>query len=351
MIRKLNNRISQFTNRQTNRAQSRLFQRRNRAINRALRFVEPLENRLVLSAVGGFTIESAVDALQQTASNESQFATVTNESSPTIEWESPAATAGTGFVGSAESYQLIGNETGIAAGVFSADGLTEPSFTPDQPLDDGDYRVFVRAEFADGSFGDWSFAFNFTIDSQFDPTSFQLTWIPTSFEQPNFNLPASIDVRQTELNVVLPANADYVVTTSTSATDAGSYLQETTLQPLIDFTSDNDKSDPLQLAESDSDPDAKDSDPSPVIERVNSEQEARPSNRHEGESNKDSRPVSPKIERVAEEPMKGKTAEVRRPGADGVTPGWMNFLELKDTTRILDAAFADVSQADLLATV
>ena len=153
-----------------NKSRRRNVQRRTSIFARIpIECGQTLENRRLLSGTNSTDVEPI--RLEGTTPDESRSSTTT-DSTPTIQWND---------VDSTLNYEVWVNEVDVAARQIFVSDLTDPEFTPDQPLDEGLFRFFIRAEFADGTFGDWSSPYDVTVTtSEVVNSNFSdsLTWFP-----------------------------------------------------------------------------------------------------------------------------------------------------------------------------
>ena len=257
---------------------------------------------------------------------------MTSDTTPTVEWNEPDSTV---------TYEVWGNEVGVEARQFFASELTEPQFTPQTPLHDGLYRIFVRAEFADGSLSNWSSPFDMVVRSTsrslsstqpVDTFAQSLTWIPrpeveqwsTTLSQPivqHVVLPEA----PVESVAVVPTTDDteWLTTSSTLAlkTLAGPNESTTKQKPKLD------------LAEAD--PDGVES-PGGVEPGDMSDEKDPNRDPDDKPAEPDApKPDRPDIKRIAEEPNPNEMAWMDEATGPRVT----------ELARVLDAESADIDRA------
>ena len=291
----------------------------------ALECSELLEQRLLLSATSPIDFEpiQVAESLTDDAGT-----VITIDPTPTVAWN---------VSDSSVTYEVWGNEVGVEARQFFASELTEPQFTPQTPLHDGCYRIFVRAEFADGSLSNWSSPFDMVVRSSsltqpVGTFAQSLTWVPRP-EAEQWSTTLSETVVQ---NVVLPEEPDELVAVLPTTDDTEWLTTSSTLDlntPAVQSGSLTKQKPKLDLAEAD--PNAVESPDG--VEPGDKTDENDPKRDPEDKPAEPDTPNidRPDIKRIAEEPNPNGMAWLNEATSPRVTV----------LSRVLDAESADIDRA------
>jgi hypothetical protein len=313
----------------------RRFRRRRVLSCGSLECTEPLEKRLLLSATRPIDFQP----IQIAESLTNDAGTVlTIDPTPTVEWNETDATV---------TYEIWGNEVGVEARQFFAFELTEPQFTPQTPLHDGLYRIFIRAEFADGAHSDWSSPFDLVVrSSSFTPSvdSFaqSLTWIP----QPKIEQWSVTELQPVVQNVVRPAASSEIVAVLPTTDDTEWLTTSSTLyfsSQAIQNESTTKREPKLDLAEAD--PNA--------LEGPDSLQSGDQTDENDPRRDRDDNPAEqdtpninrPHPERIAEEPNRNGMTRVDEAAGPRTT---LVGRILDAESREIDRVFAELALHGLL---